>query len=77
MAAAEDAVPAGQDLHPPPATSAYVPAGHCAHVVAPAVLEVPVPGAQDTHCAGVAESVAALAVFVGHVRHSLRLGSDG
>jgi hypothetical protein len=73
---AEDTVPAGQDLHPPPATSEYVPAGHCAHVVAPAVLAL-VPGAHAVHCASVAESVAALAVFAGHVRHSLRIGSYG
>ena len=67
---ADDTVPAGQDLHPSPATSAYVPARHRAHEVEPAAL-VPLPGAHCTHCAGVAENVAALAVFVGHPMHSL------
>ena len=58
----EEAVPAGQGLHPSPATSAYVPAGHWTHVVGLAAV-VPVPVAHAVHCARVAESVAALAVF--------------
>jgi hypothetical protein len=69
---AEETVPAGQGLQPSPATSAYVPAGHWAHDVGlPAV--VPVPGPHAVHCARVAESVAALAVFWGQLKHSLAL----
>ena len=63
--AAVDEVPTEQTLHPSPATSEYAPAEHWAHVVRTSE-SVPVPGAHATHCASVAESVAALTVFLGH-----------
>ena len=66
---ADETVPAEQGLHPSPATSAYVPVGHWVHDVGFAAV-VPVPGAHAVHCARVAESVAALAVFIGQLRHS-------